>query len=77
MSAIDYVLPNGFNIVPFASSVILNNRWNWSVVVRTLNGLELDITANDNIVTSNNLKGNLGVDFLDLGTGTVSNSNLT
>ena len=46
------------------------------MMTNTGNGLELTATAENNIVTSNNLKGNTGTNYVDNGTGTIIDNNL-
>jgi hypothetical protein len=54
-------------------NIISSNR----ILTSTGNGLELSATAENTIVTSNNVKGNTGTNFLDNGTGTISDNNIS
>jgi len=53
-------------------NITSNNR----VKTNTGNGVELTAAAVNNLVTTNSIIGNTGVNFVDNGTGTISSSNI-
>ena len=58
-------------IIGGENNIISTNR-----IRSCVNGVQINITAGNTIVTSNNMKGNTGTNYSDLGTGTISANNI-
>lgn len=65
-------LGKGIHIDATSDDCVINGN---IVNTSTGNGLELVIGATDNIISSNNLKGNTGTNYVDNGTGTIIANN--